>query len=104
MRKKEKLDEECLPWAIDMEEEDETILFKCIDCGEEDEVPDFIVDEYSYDLKKERKWKLPVLFVMESCEERRMSQVNKHHLGRKRVALAILFFPVSSMETVAVAS
>ncbi|MFE7065211.1 hypothetical protein ACFVAD_24225 [Sutcliffiella sp. NPDC057660] len=52
MTKKEKLDEECLPWAIDMEEEDETILFKCIDCGEEDEVPDFIVDEYSYDLKK----------------------------------------------------
>ncbi|MGM9929182.1 MAG: hypothetical protein ACI35P_14640 [Bacillus sp. (in: firmicutes)] len=29
-----------------------TILFKCIDCGTEDEVPDFVVDEFSFDLEE----------------------------------------------------
>ncbi len=30
-----------------------TILFECIDCGTEDEVPDFVVDEFSYDLEED---------------------------------------------------
>lgn len=29
-----------------------TVTFKCLDCGEEDEVPDFVVEEFSFDLKK----------------------------------------------------
>ena len=31
---------------------DETITFKCLDCGEVDDVPDFVVEEFAYDLKK----------------------------------------------------
>ncbi len=34
------------------DEEFITITFKCIDCHKEDEVPDFVVEEFAYDLKK----------------------------------------------------
>ena len=34
------------------DEDDEMLLFECIDCGGKDEVPDFVVDEFSFDLKK----------------------------------------------------
>ncbi|MED4018458.1 hypothetical protein [Sutcliffiella cohnii] len=34
------------------DEDDEMLLFECIDCGGKDEVPDFVVEEFSFDLKK----------------------------------------------------
>jgi hypothetical protein len=39
------------PFGID--DEEIFIAFKCIDCGEEDEVPDYVVEEFSFDLKKD---------------------------------------------------
>ena len=33
-------------------EDDELIRFICMDCKGEDEVPDFVVDEFSYDLSE----------------------------------------------------
>ena len=35
-----------------LEDEDIFIIFKCIDCGEKDEVPDYEVDEFAFDLKE----------------------------------------------------
>jgi hypothetical protein len=29
-----------------------TVIFECIDCGEKDEVPDYVVEEFAYDLKE----------------------------------------------------
>lgn len=50
---KENLD---LSWLeedpLGLEEEIQTIRFKCLDCGKEDEVPDFVVDEFGYGLEK----------------------------------------------------
>ncbi|MCD8508853.1 MAG: Hsp33 family molecular chaperone HslO [Bacillus sp. (in: Bacteria)] len=34
------------------EEDTEVVIFRCIDCKKEDEVPGFIIDEFSYDLEK----------------------------------------------------
>lgn len=31
------------------------IKFKCLDCKKEDEVPDFVVDEFAYDLEKDEE-------------------------------------------------
>lgn len=36
----------------DEDDDDEMLLFECIDCGGKDEVPDFVVEEFSFDLKK----------------------------------------------------
>jgi hypothetical protein len=35
-----------------LNEEDVMLPFKCIDCGYEEPVPEFIVDEFSWGLKK----------------------------------------------------
>lgn len=35
-----------------LNEEMEFITFKCIDCGKEDEVPDYVVEEFHFDLKE----------------------------------------------------
>lgn len=43
------LDEED-PFGLN--EEMKFIIFKCIDCGKEDEVPDYVVEEFSFDLKE----------------------------------------------------
>ncbi|SDC52093.1 hypothetical protein [Shouchella lonarensis] len=47
-----------LPWLKEGEEdpflmeEDVLVIFKCLDCGKEDEVPDFVVDEFAYGLSE----------------------------------------------------
>lgn len=33
-------------------EEIKIIIFKCLDCGEEDEVPDYVVEEFHFDLNE----------------------------------------------------
>lgn len=35
-----------------LNEEIKIIIFKCLDCGKEDEVPEYVVDEFHFDLKK----------------------------------------------------
>lgn len=35
-----------------LNEEMKLVLFKCLDCGGNDEVPDYIIGEFSVDLKK----------------------------------------------------
>ncbi|THE12294.1 hypothetical protein E1I69_11365 [Bacillus timonensis] len=55
--KKQDENEEVLKWLDEedpfgLNEEDVFITFKCIDCGKEDEVPDFVVEEFAFDLKK----------------------------------------------------
>lgn len=59
MSKNKKQDEkqDFLKWLEEddpfgLNDEDVFITFKCIDCGEEDEVPDYVVEEFSFDLKK----------------------------------------------------
>jgi redox-regulated HSP33 family molecular chaperone len=51
------LNKDFLKW---LEEEDpfgldddiKIIIFKCLDCGKEDEVPEYVVEEFHYDLKE----------------------------------------------------
>jgi hypothetical protein len=35
-----------------LNEEIKIIIFKCLDCGKEDEVPEYVVGEFHFDLKK----------------------------------------------------
>lgn len=35
-----------------LNEDIKIIIFKCLDCGQEDEVPEYIVEEFHYDLKE----------------------------------------------------
>ncbi|GIN58666.1 hypothetical protein J8TS2_29850 [Lederbergia ruris] len=35
-----------------LNEEIKTLTFKCLDCGKEDEVPEYIVGEFHYDLEE----------------------------------------------------
>jgi predicted nucleic acid-binding Zn ribbon protein len=32
-----------------------TIIFKCLDCGKEDEVPEYFVEEFHFDLKEDEE-------------------------------------------------
>lgn len=38
-----------------LNEEINLIIFKCLDCGEEDEVPDYVVEEFHFDLKEDEE-------------------------------------------------
>ncbi|WP_209125682.1 hypothetical protein [Alkalihalobacillus sp. BA299] len=59
--KKEKLDEQkqeeedlfkdIEDW-LNLDEEEETVSFKCMDCGCIDQVPTYIIGEFSYDLEE----------------------------------------------------
>lgn len=35
-----------------LNEEITILTFKCLDCGKEDEVPEYVVEEFHYDLKE----------------------------------------------------
>jgi hypothetical protein len=35
-----------------LNEDIKILLFKCLDCGKEDEVPEYVVEEFHYDLKE----------------------------------------------------
>lgn len=36
-------------------EELKIIIFKCLDCGKEDEVPEYVVEEFHFDLKEDEE-------------------------------------------------
>ncbi|MEK5036783.1 hypothetical protein [Sporosarcina sp. FSL K6-3457] len=38
-----------------LNEEMETVLFECVDCREEDDVPDFVVQDFQVELKKDEE-------------------------------------------------
>ncbi|MFC7394545.1 hypothetical protein ACFQRG_16440 [Scopulibacillus cellulosilyticus] len=55
--KQDEMSKEFLKWLeeedpLGLDEEITTIIFKCLDCGKEDEVPDFVVEEFQFDLEK----------------------------------------------------
>ena len=35
-----------------LNEDIKILIFKCLDCGKEDEVPEYVVEEFHYDLKE----------------------------------------------------
>lgn len=35
-----------------LNEDIEVLIFKCIDCGKEDEVPEYVVEEFHFDLEE----------------------------------------------------
>lgn len=54
---KNKEQDDLLKWLEEddpfgLNEEIKIITFKCIDCGKEDEVPEYVVEEFSFDLEK----------------------------------------------------
>lgn len=54
---KNKEQDELLKWLDEedpfgLDEEIEFIMFKCIDCGKKDEVPDYVVEEFHFDLEE----------------------------------------------------
>ncbi|WP_246860943.1 hypothetical protein [Bacillus sp. REN3] len=68
----DEMSKDLLKW---LEEEDpfglnediNTILFKCKDCRKVDDVPDFVVADFQVDKKKGKMLKLNVLFVVGQC-------------------------------------
>ncbi|SHP75980.1 Uncharacterised protein [Mycobacteroides abscessus subsp. abscessus] len=38
-----------------LNEEIKMVIFKCLDCGKEDAVPEYVVEEFHYDLKKDEE-------------------------------------------------
>jgi hypothetical protein len=45
--------EEGDPFGLD--EDIKIIIFKCLDCDKEDEVPEYVVEEFHYDLKENKE-------------------------------------------------
>jgi hypothetical protein len=45
------------------------LIFKCLECGEEDEVPEYVVEEFHFDLRENEEVEVVCLFVMARCEE-----------------------------------
>ncbi|MBU9711373.1 hypothetical protein [Evansella tamaricis] len=43
------------PFGLHEDQEDDVIIFKCLDCKKTDEVPDFVVGDFSVDLKEGEK-------------------------------------------------
>lgn len=55
-KKQDEMSKEFLKWLeeedpLGLDEEMEILTFTCIDCGKEDEVPDYVVGEFRIDLK-----------------------------------------------------
>ena len=65
-----------------LNEEIKTITFKCTDCGKEDEVPDFVVGELSFDLKENEEVETVCPYCEGTMRKARNVQVNNQHLGR----------------------
>ncbi|MGM0878255.1 MAG: hypothetical protein ACQEWV_27005 [Bacillota bacterium] len=56
-KEQDEMSKDLLKWLEEedpfgLNEEIKTLTFKCIDCGKEDEVPDYVVEEFSFDLKE----------------------------------------------------
>ncbi|MFB6468702.1 hypothetical protein ACE38V_18215 [Cytobacillus sp. Hz8] len=41
--------------SVEKIKEIKILLFKCMDCGKEDEVPEFVVEEFHFDLEEDEK-------------------------------------------------
>jgi redox-regulated HSP33 family molecular chaperone len=59
-KEQDEMSKELLKWLEEedpfgLNEEIKTILFKCKACLKEDEVPDFVVHEFQFDLKEHEK-------------------------------------------------
>ncbi|MFD2618747.1 hypothetical protein [Terrilactibacillus laevilacticus] len=66
-KKQDDMNKEFLKWLeeedpLGLDDEITTIIFKCMDCGKEDEVPDFVVDEFQFDLKDNEEVEVVCLF------------------------------------------
>lgn len=56
-KEQDELDKDFLKWLEEsdpfgFDEEIKILIFKCMDCGKEDEVPEYVVEEFHYDLKE----------------------------------------------------
>jgi hypothetical protein len=65
-----KQDNDLLKWLEEddpfgLEEEMEIVIFKCMDCGKEDEVPEYLIGEFSFDLKEGEEVELQCPFCAE---------------------------------------
>lgn len=45
-------------------------LFRCIDCGKEDKVPDYVVEEFHFDLEENEEVEVVCHFAMVPCDNR----------------------------------
>jgi hypothetical protein len=70
-----------------------------LDYGKEDEVPEYVVEEFHNDLKENEEVEVVCpFFVMAQYDEREKTQVNNFHLGRdlSRVSDFVYFIlPIS---------
>ncbi len=56
-KEQDELNKDFLKWLEEddpfgLNEEIKIIIFKCLDCGKEDEVPEYVVEEFHFDLKE----------------------------------------------------
>lgn len=56
-KEQDELNKDFLKWLEEddpfgLNEEIKIIIFKCVDCGKEDEVPEYVVEEFHFDLKE----------------------------------------------------
>jgi hypothetical protein len=56
-KEQDELNKDFLKWLEEedpfgLDEDIKIIFFKCLDCGKEDEVPEYVVEEFQYDLKE----------------------------------------------------
>lgn len=56
-KEQDELNKDYLKWLEEsdpfgLNEDIKIIIFKCLDCGKEDEVPEYVVEEFEYDLKE----------------------------------------------------
>lgn len=77
-KERDKINDNQLPWLVDGEdpfamEEDVLIKFRCLDCKKEDEVPDFVVDEFAYDLEKDEEVEVECPFCNGTMREAKES-------------------------------
>ena len=57
-------------------------IFTCIDCGKEDEVPNYVVEEFHFDLEENEEVEVVCPLPMVPCESEKKDPVNNQHLGR----------------------
>lgn len=56
-KEQDELNKDFLKWLdeddpFSLNEEIKITIFKCLDCGKEDEVPEYVVEEFHFDLKE----------------------------------------------------
>lgn len=68
-KKQDETDQDSLRWLDEedpfgLNEEEVFLTFECIDCGQKDEVPDYVVEDFAFGLKKNEE----VEIVCPFCE------------------------------------